>query len=638
MQCRDETRLVIGRDPGCDVVLSAATVSSEHARLAVQDGRYLLEDLGSTNGTHVNGSSIKTAGVTPRDVILLGDTPLPWPLVLKRLQERGESGLLLETIGLGVRAPGTGRVLLDGISFSASGGQLVAVLGPSGAGKSTLLKALIGQLHPSAGSILCNGANLGESPQLLWSWVGYVPQDDIVHRELSVNDALSFASQLRLPHEKAPADTARRVLAAADKCELTRHLGKKVATLSGGERKRCSVAMELLTQPPILVFDEPTSGLDPGLERSMMSLFRRLADGGHLVLVITHATRSLDLCDRVLVLAGGREAYYGSYDRMLTHFGVTDPGELYGTLQDPVAAAERFLVSREFARFVARPISRSHPTPPPAPDRPADFREQWLILLRRYLAVLRGDTRNLAFLGLQAPVIAGIASCVFPADAFSNPENMKHTAALLFVMVMAALWFGTSNAAREIVKERSIYQRERILGISSVAYLGSKAVPLIAIGVLQSLALLFVIGLRTDWFGSAPGEQVLRLWGVLCLTSACGAGVGLLVSAGAGSPDQAMSLTPIVLLPQLVLSGIFPAVEESGAVMRLLSRLAASNWAFSAAGGALNLNARLGERPLTAMLQSEAFDRSGTACIVVLLSMLVAVLVPAWVAVRARHD
>jgi len=638
MQGSQAARLLIGRDPGCDLVLSAATVSSEHARLTIQDGRYLLEDLGSTNGTRVNGVAVRTASVTPRDLILLGDAPLPWPLVLKRLQESGGSGLLLEAIGVGVRASGTGRVLLDGISFSATGGQLVAVLGPSGAGKSTLLKALIGQLQPSAGSILCNGASLGGAPQLIWSWVGYVPQDDIVHRELSVSDALSFASQLRLPHEKAPADTARRVLAAADKCDLTQHLGKKVATLSGGERKRCSVAMELLTQPPILVFDEPTSGLDPGLERSMMSLFRRLADGGHLVLVITHATRSLDLCDRVLVLAGGREAYYGSYDRMLSYFGVTDPGELYGKLQGPAAAAERFSASREFAKYVARPISQSHPTPPPAPDKPANSGEQWLILLRRYAAVLRGDPRNLAFLGLQAPIIAGIASTVFPADAFTNPESMKHTAALLFVMVMAALWFGTSNAAREIVKERSIHQRERLLGISSVAYLGSKAVPLIAIGVLQSLTLLLVIGLRTDWFGSAPGDQVLRLWGVLCLTSACGAGAGLLVSATASSPDQAMSLTPIALLPQLVLSGIFPAVEQGGALMRLLSRLATSNWAFSAAGGALELNARLGESPMTALLRSEAFDRSQGKCVAVLLVMSIAVLVLAWVAVRARHD
>lgn len=633
------TEILIGRDKSCDVVLDAPTVSSRHARLRVDGGSYMLEDMGSTNGTFVNGCRVDRAVVSTKDAVLLGDAALSWPLVLKRLQDRGQGGLLLECLGLEVRcSQGTRRALLQDVTFSATGGQLVALIGPSGAGKSTLLRTFIGQMRPSSGSVLCNGVGLGTSPEIMWNWVGYVPQDDIVHRELSLCDALTFASQLRTPRENDPAETARRVFSAADMCDLTRHLGKRIHTLSGGERKRSSVAMELLTQPPILIFDEPTSGLDPGLERSMMSLFRRLADRGHLVLVTTHATRSLELCDRVLVLADGRVCFFGSYSRMLWFFRVPDPGDLYERLQDPAGAADAFQRSPEFGEFVARPISGAEPTPLPASARPGSALEHLGVLLRRYTAVLRGDPRNVAFLALQAPIIAAVIACVFPADTFTEPSSMHHAAAMLFVMVMAALWFGTSNAAREIVKERSIYQRESILGIDSVAYLFSKAIPLCAIGVCQALLLMIIVGLRTDWYGSASAGANLGLWLVLSLVAGCGCALGLLVSAMASSPDQAMSLTPIVLLPQMVFSGIFAAIEQGGSVLKLLSRLSVSNWGYSAAGSILGVNDLLAGNRLTAGLQSDAFDRPTNACLGVLGCMLALLLAGAWVSLRTRRN
>jgi len=259
-------------------------------------------------------------------------------------------------------------------------------------------------------------------------------------------------------------------------------------------------------------------------------------------------------------------------------------------------------------------------------------------LVRRYLAVLRGDPKNLAFLCLQAPVIAGIAAAVFPPDIFTNPKAMAHSAALLFIMVTAALWFGTSNSAREIVKERSIYLRERTIGLSIGAYLFSKLLPLLVIGSLQALVLVVVLGLRTNWFGQAGGTAVTGLWGLLTLAATAGTGLGLLISAFAGSPDQAISLTPVVLLPQLVLSGIFTAVEEAGGLIRATSRLAASNWCFSALGHWLNLNELFARNLATAALQKETFNRPVLPSVMVLMGMSVVLVALAWAALVAKRE
>ena len=631
--------LLIGRDPACQVALQAPSVSWRHARLAIADGRYLLQDLGSTNGTFVNGQRVAEAEISPRDVICLGDCPLAWSFILGCLQTEGQSGLAIECLGLEVATrSGKRKLLLHNVTFSAHSGQLIAIIGPSGAGKSTLVRALVGLMPPSHGAILCNGTSLGLCPELVCSWVGYVPQDDIIHAELTVQDALRFSCELRVPGERSAANTARRVLEAADLCRLTPHLGKTIRTLSGGERKRASVAVELLTRPPILVFDEPTSGLDPALERGFMDLSRHLADDGHLVFITTHVTRSLELCDRVLILAGGREVYFGPPRHLSAFFKVDDIADLYDRLEDPAQWAQRFVASPVYQKYVAQPLAEQTPVPLPGSRKIGGAVRQFSILVRRYLAVLRGDTRNLAFLCLQAPVIAAVTATVFPPDVFTEAKSYAHAPSLLFIMVMAALWFGTTNSAREIVKERGIYLRERTVGLSIVAYLTSKLLPLLMIGALQALVLVVVLGLRTHWFGEAGARAVLGVWGLLALAAASGTGMGLLISAFAGSPDQSISLTPILLLPQLVFSGVFAAVEQAGGLTTAASRLAPSNWCFSALGHWLDLNKMLAKNPATAQLQNDAFDRPLARSVVILLVMAAALFAAAWVALAVKRE
>jgi ABC-type multidrug transport system ATPase subunit len=625
----------IGRDPHCDIVLDSPSVSWRHAAISTTDGHYWIQDLGSTNGTWVNERRVEAAPLTMRDIIRAGDVTLPWTGILAWTQPEGEPGLVLECTSLGVHAP-SGRALLRDVTFSAQGGQLVAIIGPSGAGKSTLVRSVVGQTNVVHGRVACNGADMGRSPEIVWSWVGYVPQDDIVHRELVLRDALSYSAQLRVPVDLGFSDSAKRVLRAADLCQLAPHLDKRIDALSGGERKRASVAVELLTQPPVLVFDEPTSGLDPALERSFMELCRRLADAGHLVLLTTHVTRSLGLCDRVLVLFQGEMVFFGPPRHLTAFFRVDEPAELYRKLGDGTDWATRFRQTPVFVKYVARPVSQNTPVPLPPSGKLGSGLRQWAVLLRRYLSVLQGDARNLAFLGLQAPIIAAVVALVFPEDTF-RPSGLRHSAALLFVMVVAALWFGTSNSAREIVKERSIYTRERTIGLDTGAYVASKALPLVALGFLQSLVLVLVVGVKTDWFGDAGSEAVLRIWLVLNVAAACGVGLGLCLSALATSPDQAISLTPVVLLPQLVFSGIFPAVEEGSAFTKLCTRLAAANWAFGALGHVLDLNGKAAECPAAVALKRRCFDHGVLESLFMLLVMFGMVSVLAWLALLLRR-
>ena len=307
----DRAALRIGRDPTNEIVVDDLLASRHHAEIRPDAaGRWVITDLGSHNGTHVNGRAVRQAVLSELDVVGIGQAM--FRVSGGTLEQYAPSGdVSIEAAGLTVRSP-TGTVLLDRVGFTLHDRTFLAVVGPSGAGKSTLINAITGFRPATEGTVRYNGRDLYAEYDELRRRIGLVPQDDVVHTQLTVRQALGFAAELRFPPDVSRADRTSRVDEVMAELGLTHRADVVVGALSGGQRKRVSVALELLTRPSLLVLDEPTSGLDPGYERTLMDLLRSLADGGRTVIVVTHSVQSLMLCDRVLFLApGGHTAYFG---------------------------------------------------------------------------------------------------------------------------------------------------------------------------------------------------------------------------------------------------------------------------------------------------------------------------------------
>ena len=596
--------LRIGRDPKSDVVVDDVLVSRRHAEIRrLGDGRYEAVDLESHNGTFVNGRRIKRVVLDELDVVGVGRNS--YRLVEGRLDEYVDTGeVAYAAVDLTVRLA-SGAVLLDGVSFSLGSRSMLGVIGPSGSGKSTLLGALTGFRMANGGDVRYGDRSLYADYDALRQRIGYVPQDDIVHPELTVERELDFAADIRFPSDVGPAERERRLQEVTRELALAHRRDTAVARLSGGERKRVSVGLELLTAPSLLFLDEPTSGLDPNYERSLMELFRDLANRGRTVVVVTHSVQSLRLCDRVLALApGGRVAYFGPPQLMLAYFDRDDYADVFHDLgrTDGAASAARFRAHPYYASYVERTAPaapRTQPTPRPAP--PGSMRGRWhqfVALSRRYAAVIVADRRNLALLLGQAPLLGLLLLVALPSGQLaSSPASqlrlVSQASLVLLVVVLGVSWLGMSNAVREIAKELPVYRRERAAGVSLISYLGSKAFVLGAITVLQAVVLV-ALALSAQ---HGPARAVLLGWplgemmAIASLTGIAAMAIGLFVSAAAKTPDRATTVLPIVLVFLLVLAlgGVFPSIGNKP-VLKQLGYVASTRWGFAGLASTSDLN------------------------------------------------
>jgi len=468
-------------------------------------------------------------------------------------------------------------------------------VGPSGAGKTTLLNALTGFRPADQGAVFYGGRNLYTEYEELRRRIGYVPQDDIVHAQLTVRQALSFAAELRFPQDVPPSEREHRVDEVMHELGLTERASLTIEKLSGGQRKRVNIGVELLTKPSPLFLDEPTSGLDPGLERGIMTLLRDLARGGRTIVVVTHAVQSLNLCDRVLVLApGGRVAFYGPPAAALTYFGRTDFVDVFTDIEAgrDTAWDQRFWSTPEYATFVAQPL-RSLPAAPSTvePPRttlrpPRDWPRQAWILTRRYFDTIVADRRNLAFLLLQAPVLAlimllAIGSGTFVPAAHRSSPSLAQTAVTILVLVMTMT--GLLNSIREIVKEAPTYRRERFVGLSIPAYVLSKLAVLGPFTVIQAI-IIVLLG-----FASQTGPSKLALIVDASCAGLAAMALGLMVSAMMRSTDKAISVLILVLVAQLVMA--MPILDIAHKpVLGEISWLSSARWGVDAVGSTVNLN------------------------------------------------
>ncbi|MCX4524473.1 FHA domain-containing protein [Streptomyces sp. NBC_01551] len=598
------TAVRIGRALDNDLVIDDLAVSRRHAELRARgDGTYEIVDLASHNGTYLNGAPVERAArITEGDIIGIGH--VAFCLAGDQLQEyvdTGEVSLDVQELAVSVSTGRARRTLLDHVSFPVGAKCLLAVVGPSGAGKSTLLGALTGLRPADHGTVLYDGRDLYRDYAELRNRIGLVPQDDILHTQLTVRRALGYAAELRFPQDTATAERQARVEEVIGELGLAQRADQPLHSLSGGQRKRVSVALELLTKPSLLFLDEPTSGLDPGMDRSVMRMLRGLADDGRTVIVVTHSVLSLDVCDRLLVLApGGRTAYFGPPEDTLAFFGFTQWPDAFEAFENQRGRdwAGEYRGSPPYRAYVD--IAARQPracggdrTAGPAAVAPAPTaqsrRSQLGTLIRRYAAVLGAD-RTFLVVMIALPFVMGAMARALAGSALTAETAVN----ALLILCVGGVLTGAANAVRELVKERVIHQRERAVGLSRSAYLMSKVVVLGAVTVAQAVVLTLVALLGVQ-LGAPDGEGVflpplLEITLAVALLSFTAMMLGLLVSALVTKEEVTMPLLVLLAIVQVVFCGAL--LQLSGVpVIEQLAWLVPSRWALGAMAGTIDLGA-----------------------------------------------
>ncbi len=594
-------RVRIGRGGGNDVVVDDLTVSHRHAELRLRRGSgsgagYEIVDLHSDGGTFLNGRPVERAAVRDGDVIGVGYAM--FVLDGSALEEFDDThGVWLEVEDLVVTAADDGHRLLDSVSFPVPERCLVGVIGPSGAGKSTLLHALTGQQEADAGRVLYDGRNLHREYAELRQRIGVVPQQDILHVHLPLRRALRFAARLRFSRDTTADERDAQVDEVIAALGIEGRGTQRIVTLSGGQRKRVSVALELLTKPSLLLLDEPTSGLDPGMDRAMMMLLAELAHEGRTVIVVTHSVLNLRECDRLLVLApGGRVAYYGPPEETLRFLGFESWPEAFDAFQsDPDRDwAGQYRGSDLHRSYVAGGAGRGADGAGGAPDRRLTVRRwagQVRTLIARYVAVIASDRMFLAIMA-ALPIVLGAMARALAGGALDG----EHTVNTVLILCVGAVLTGTANSVRELVKERPVYRRERAVGLPRSAYLTSKVLVLGAVSVLQALVLTGVaiagVDVDPEGYGGVWGQvhlELLIVSAALAFTAMMG---GLVVSALVGREEVTMPLLVLIAIIQVIFCGaLLPLHSIPG--LAELSWFVPARWALGAMAGSLHLQEML---------------------------------------------
>jgi ABC-type multidrug transport system ATPase subunit len=592
--------LNIGRAETNDIKLDGLLISNCHARLLQTNSDIVIEDLNSTNGVYINGKRITRQVISPNDAVQIGSFLIKVDQAgrIRIFDTRSKTRIDSVNLSKEVKDRSGGIVrLLDNVSLSIQPNEFIGLLGPSGAGKSILMEAMNGMRPASGGSILINNLDLYEHLDSLKQSIGYVPQDDIIHRELTVYRTLYYVAKLRLSSDVSSSEIKKIIDEVLDVTGLSERRDVPIKRLSGGQRKRVSIAVELITKPSVIFLDEPTSGLDPATEEKIMKLFRQIAESGRTVILTTHAMENVKLFDKIVVLMRGKLAFYGKPDEALKHLDASSFKDFYDKLEEPIEQkikqhgnGNRYQITEQVAedwkkKFTHTPQYKKNVYEPlkelgkvKSHNVRKSYRlgifgsiRQWLTLSRRYAEVLLRDKLNLFILFVQAPLIALLTYFVMGAN---QPRDFVY-----FILSLVAVWFGTSVAAREIIRERPVYKRERMVNLGLVPYLFSKFFVLGIIVGIQCL-LLFVPLKLLDVSGlmPMPGEMfgIPQLWAML-LTAAVGIALGLLISALVRTSELATSLVPLILIPQILFSGL---VGVPSGINRAAGLIMPATWSF----------------------------------------------------------
>jgi ABC transport system ATP-binding/permease protein len=510
------------------------------------------------------------------------------------IQQQDPEMIRLDGVHL-TRRVGRKQILLDNVSLTILPREFVAIVGVSGAGKTTLLDALSGFRPANRGHVFTNGEDLYLNFNDYRTRLGYVPQDDIIHQELTVYQAFDFSARLRLPPNLPAKERHRQIQAVLADLELTHRQHALVKNLSGGQRKRVSIGVELLTRPRLFFLDEATSGLDPGTERQMMLLLRKLADGGRTVLLNTHTTKNVMLCDMVVFLTkGGKVAFYGPPQEALDYFGVEDFDDIYLKVEEEKSVQEwqqQYLESAAYQHYVRdRQASLPEQEKSPIPKRSrsshsAQSSSAWRqlrLLSQRNLTILIQDRAGLVLMLLVAPILGLLDLIMVRRNVFDVTQgDSGQSLTLMFLSGLIAVLVGSLATMREIVKEAEIYRRERMLGLKVLPYILSKVWLCVVIAIYQSA----IFWMTKIYLVDLPHNDLntqLAMYFTLFMSTLAGLIMGLLISSLSSTQNVAPLLTVLFLVPQITLAGAIFPLNALGPTGQWISRITVTRWSYEA--------------------------------------------------------
>lgn len=578
----------IGRAVNCDIRLNNVAVSRLHAGIRCINNDVYLFDNKSTNGVFVNGIKIqKPHKLGDKDIFTILNTIFIYT-GNKIFYKVKPEGIALEIRGLNKEVPAKNgkKTILDKVDCSIGANEFVAIIGGSGAGKTTLMTAMSGFDTAVTGDVYCNGINLRENFQTLKNIIGFVPQQDIIYENITLRKMLYYTAKLKMPEDTSDAEIEVRIKDVLSMVELLEHQDTYIRRLSGGQKKRASIAVELLANPGLFFLDEPTSGLDPGTEQHLMNTLSRLSkEQEKTIIMVTHTTNNLHLCDKVIIMGyGGRLCYCGKPEGIKDFFDTENIVEVYDKITADTKAWE--------IRFKKSGINRLNnesciDSGKEIKPRKVSSFNQLMVLVRRYITLIKNDMERLAMIFLQ-PLLIGLLMALVAEKGIY--EKMFETRSILFALMSAGIWMGLFNTIQEVYKERVILKREYMGNLKLPVYMLSKYIVQAFIAVVQAVILIaiFVIVKGTpECEGVLISNAVIEMMVTLFVTIYVSASFGLLISAISKSGDRAMTIAPFILIIQLLFSGILFSLNG---VTEKVSYLTFSRWSMEALGSTNGLN------------------------------------------------
>ena len=567
---KNKDLIIVGRDSSCDLRINDTRISRKHASIKkLSDDKFLIKDLGSLNGVYVNGSKINgTKTISKKDNIFISKYLLKIDGKARDLSDE----LAISAIGIEKIYPNQkkGKKALHKMDISVPSRSLLAIMGPSGCGKSTLLKSLNGESPPTKGRVLIFNQDLITNYEYLKTQIGYVPQDDIVHKQLTVEQSLFFAAKLRIANI-SKADIKVKIDQILSELNISHIKKNLISDISGGQRKRVSIAIELLTDPMLLFLDEPTSPLDPQTIEDFLNILKKLSENGTTVIMVTHKPEDLDYMDEVIFMAdnnGGKIVYYGDSTQYKDYFNVNNAVSVFSQISGNNSKkwVEKYSNPRPLSTTQDREkvlINKSNQSPI----------EQFFWLTYRYFKIKTNDKVNTSIMLLQAPIIALLACLVFKEVSLS----------VLFIMAVSAVWFGSTNAAREIVGELPIYKRERMYNLKLIPYIFSKITVLSFFSIIQSFVFIYILYFYYsdsdfDIFFNNPFSSFIWM-SFLTISSTF---LGLLLSAIFDTSEKVLAVVPIVLIPQIMLAGLVAKIGSK--TVEFVSYMTFTRWGIEGFG------------------------------------------------------